>query len=31
MLPDSPQPDLGIVSWSHWRQIHDSAQGKPAV
>jgi lactoylglutathione lyase len=31
MLPDSPQPDLGIVSWSHWRQIHDSAQRKPMV
>jgi lactoylglutathione lyase len=31
MLPDSPQPDLGVVSWSHWRQIHDSAQGKPMV
>jgi lactoylglutathione lyase len=20
MLPDAPQPDLGVVSWSHWRQ-----------
>lgn len=24
MLPDSPQPELGIVSWSYWRQIHES-------
>jgi lactoylglutathione lyase len=31
MLPDSPQPDLGIVSWSRWKQIHESVQGKPVV
>jgi lactoylglutathione lyase len=31
MLPDSPQPDLGIVSWSRWKQIHESVQGKPRV
>ena len=23
MLPDSPQSDLGIVSWSHWRQVQE--------
>ena len=23
MLPDSPQPELGIVTWSRWRQIHE--------
>jgi len=27
MLPDSPQPELGIVSWSRWNQIHESVQG----
>jgi lactoylglutathione lyase len=25
MLPDAPRPDLGIVSWSRWQQIHESA------
>jgi lactoylglutathione lyase len=24
MLPDSPQPELGIVSWSRWRQAQES-------
>jgi lactoylglutathione lyase len=24
MLPDSPQPDLGVVSWSQWNRIHES-------
>jgi hypothetical protein len=23
MLPDPPQPDLGVVAWSRWRQGHD--------
>ncbi len=23
MLPDSPQPELGIVSWSRWTQRHE--------
>jgi hypothetical protein len=30
MLPDSPQPELGIVGWSRWKpssQIHSSADG----
>jgi lactoylglutathione lyase len=27
MLPDSPQPNPGIVSWSRWNEIHRSAQG----
>jgi len=27
MLPDSPQPELGIVGWSRWNQIHESVQG----
>jgi lactoylglutathione lyase len=27
MLPDSPQPELGIVGWSHWKQIHESVRG----
>lgn len=27
MLPESPQPELGIVGWSCWNQIHESAQG----
>jgi len=30
MLPDSPQPELGIVSWSRWNQIHKSAEGPTA-
>jgi len=29
MLPDSPQPDLGVVSWSRWNQIRESVQGQP--
>jgi lactoylglutathione lyase len=29
MLPNSPQPDLGVVSWSRWNQIHESIQGQP--
>ena len=28
MLPDSPQPELGIVGWSRWNEIHESAQGR---
>jgi lactoylglutathione lyase len=31
MLPDSPQPDLGVVSWSRWKQIRSSVQGQPMV
>jgi len=27
MLPDSPQSELGIVGWSRWNEIHESAQG----
>lgn len=27
MLPDSPQPELGIVGWSRWNQIQDSVIG----
>jgi lactoylglutathione lyase len=27
MLPGPPQPELGIVSWSRWNQIHESVQG----
>jgi len=23
MLPNSPQPELGIVGWSRWNQIHE--------
>ena len=30
MLPDSPQPKLGIVGWSRWNQIHESVQGPMA-
>lgn len=30
MLPDSPQPELGIVGWSRWNQIHESVQGPMA-
>jgi len=26
MLPHSPQPELGVVSWSHWNQIQNSVQ-----
>jgi lactoylglutathione lyase len=29
MLPNPPQPGLGIVSWSRWKEIHGSAQGQP--
>src|SRR3954471_3841095 len=25
MLPESPQPDLGIVGWSRWNEIHEAA------
>ena len=31
MLPNSPQPELGIVSWSRWNQIHKSVQGPMAL
>ena len=27
MLPDSPQPELGIVSWSRWKEIRESGEG----
>ena len=27
MLPDPPRPELGIVSWSRWRQGHDHPAG----
>jgi lactoylglutathione lyase len=27
MLPDSPKPELGIVGWRRWTQIHGSVQG----
>ena len=30
MLPDPPQPELGIVSWSRWSQGPESAQNHPA-
>jgi lactoylglutathione lyase len=30
MLPDPPQPELGIISWSHWSQRHTSDQTRPA-
>jgi hypothetical protein len=30
MLSDSPQPELGIVSWSRWNQIHKSGDGPTA-
>lgn len=26
MLPDTPRPELGIVGWSRWAQIHESFQ-----
>ncbi len=26
MLPDSPQPELGLVSWSKWQAIHENRQ-----
>jgi lactoylglutathione lyase len=25
MLPDPPQPDLGVLSWSGWQHRHDAA------
>jgi lactoylglutathione lyase len=24
MLPDRPRPDLGVVSWSEWKDIHEN-------
>jgi lactoylglutathione lyase len=27
MLPEAPQPELGIVSWSRWRQTQGSSAG----
>src|SRR5260370_11030396 len=24
MLPDHPRPDLGVVSWSEWKEIHEN-------
>lgn len=29
MLPDAPQPELGVISWSRWRQSHQSDQTGP--
>jgi lactoylglutathione lyase len=26
MLPDSPQPELGVIGWSRWTHRQDSAQ-----
>ena len=23
MLPDAPEPKLGVVGWSHWTRCHD--------
>ena len=31
MLPDAPQPELGVVSWSRWKQIHKSGQALPVA
>lgn len=31
MLPDSPQPELGVISWSHWNQGHPSGQRRSAT
>ena len=30
MLPDDPQPDLGVISWSHWNQRSKARQSFPA-
>jgi lactoylglutathione lyase len=30
MLPESPQPELGVVSWSRWKQRQESVQGPRA-
>jgi len=27
MLPDPPQPELGIVGWSRWNQVRESGRG----
>ena len=26
MLPNVPQPELGVISWSRWKQIRQSDQ-----
>jgi lactoylglutathione lyase len=31
MLPDRPQPELGIVSWSRWNQACESLEGQPSA
>jgi lactoylglutathione lyase len=31
MLPDSPRPELGIVSWSRWNEMHESAWANKAI
>jgi lactoylglutathione lyase len=31
MLADSPQPELGIVSWSTWNQMRESVQRPSAL
>lgn len=31
MLPDSPQPELGIVGWSRWNQVRESCKGADSV
>jgi lactoylglutathione lyase len=28
MLPDAPQPEFGVISWSRWRQSHQSDQSR---
>jgi hypothetical protein len=25
MLPDAPQPELGVIAWSRWLRRHDPA------
>ena len=31
MLPYSPQPELGVVSWSRWNQINESLPDYPTA
>ena len=30
MLPDPPQPELGVVTWRRWSEGHTSGQGRSA-
>lgn len=30
MLADAPHPQMGITSWSHWKQSRESAQSQQA-